>query len=199
MLIGIDANEANVPKRVGVGRYASEVIKHLYTLRQSSFSQKNISYVIYTKNEIAADFPKKVDWWQYERVGPRFLWTQIGLPYALWTTRKKPDVFFSPTHYGPRYAPCPRVVSIMDLAYLYYPEYFKKSDLLSVCTHLLLFPIKEAAAGDQILPHLLCLISILDFPSLEEFDSGGRGITVTFGLDADDATGRGGACPGRRK
>ena len=33
MLIGIDGNEANIEKRVGVGRYAYELLKQFYELR----------------------------------------------------------------------------------------------------------------------------------------------------------------------
>jgi glycosyltransferase involved in cell wall biosynthesis len=57
------------------------------------------------------------------------LWTQWRLPLDLYAHRPKPDVFFSPTHYAPRFSPVPTVVSVMDLSFLYFPELFNKADL----------------------------------------------------------------------
>jgi glycosyltransferase involved in cell wall biosynthesis len=127
MLIGIDGNEANIEKKVGVGRYAFELLKQFYTYHLSP-----ITYHIYLKDEPLPDLPSKNDWWQYKVVGPRKFWTQIGLPMVLIKERlfgKSPDVFFTPSHYAPRFSPCPTVISIMDLSYLYFPEMFRKQDL----------------------------------------------------------------------
>jgi glycosyltransferase involved in cell wall biosynthesis len=43
--------------------------------------------------------------------------------------RPRLDVFFSPTHYGPLYTPCPEVIAILDVSYRHFPELFKKKDL----------------------------------------------------------------------
>jgi glycosyltransferase involved in cell wall biosynthesis len=44
----------------------------------------------------------------------------------------RPDIFFTPTHYAPRFSPVPTVITILDLAYLYFPEMFKKTDLFKL-------------------------------------------------------------------
>ena len=127
MLIGIDGNEANITKRVGVGRYAFELLQQFYTYHLSP-----ITYHVYLKDKPLPDLPKETDWWQYKVVGPKKFWTQIGLPVALIKERllgKSPDVFFTPSHYAPRFSPCPRVISIMDLSYLHFPGMFRKQDL----------------------------------------------------------------------
>ena len=135
MLIGIDGNEANVKNRVGVGRYAYELLRQFNQIRnpkseilnKSQFS--NLKFQIYLKTEPLIDLPKKTDWWQYKIVGPKKFWTQFGLPLNLFLTQPRPDAFFTPTHYGPRFCPVPSVISIMDLAYFHFPEMFKKNDL----------------------------------------------------------------------
>lgn len=132
MLIGIDGNEANVKNRVGSGQYAFELLKQ--------FSKnKNHRFVIYLKDSPLPDLPKNLN---YKVFGPKKFWTQFALPIKLtfglpdkafgfsrWRAGSKPNVFFSPAHYGPRFSPVPYVVTIHDLSYLHFPELFKKNDL----------------------------------------------------------------------
>jgi len=124
MIIGIDGNEANVEKRVGIGEYAYELL-----MQFSQFSVPNLQFVIYLKNNPLRDFPKERESWRYRVIGPRKFWTQIALPIDLYLHRPKPNVFFTPSHYAPRFSPAPTAISIMDLSYIHYPELFKKSDL----------------------------------------------------------------------
>lgn len=125
MHIGIDGNEANVEERVGIGEYAYQLIKHL-----SCFQNKH-SFTIFLKSPPKVDFPKSSSNWNYLVFGPKFFWTWFALPFKLYFSLR-PDLFFSPTHYGPRFSPIPTVVSIMDLSYIYYPQLFKKKDLLQL-------------------------------------------------------------------
>lgn len=122
MRIGVDGNEANVKYRVGAGQYAFEILKRLYSL-----DQKN-QYLIYLKDNPLSDFPKERENWRYLFFGAKKLWTQISLPVKLFFGPKL-DLFFTPTHYAPRFSPVPRVITIFDLSYLYFPELFRKSDL----------------------------------------------------------------------
>lgn len=124
--IGIDGNEANNVDRVGIGQYAHHLLKHIYELVKDD---KNIQINIYLKNQPIKDLPPISDNWKYQVFGPKFLWTQLALPMRLTFQREKPKVFFSPTHYAPRFCPCKRVISVMDLSYLRYPEMFLKKDL----------------------------------------------------------------------
>jgi glycosyltransferase involved in cell wall biosynthesis len=132
MIIGIDGNEANVEKRVGIGEYSFELLKQFKEYQISSFDfaqDKNIKYQIYLKDKPREDLPEESAKWKYRIVGPSKLWTQIGLPFDLYFHKPRPDVFFSPTHYAPRFSPIPTVISIMDLSYIHFPELFRKSDL----------------------------------------------------------------------
>ena len=113
MIIGINGNEANVAHRVGVGQYAFELLNH--------FPKKDI--IIYLKDLPRNDMPNL----NYDVFGPKKLWTLTGLQKKLLTS--PPDVLFTPTHYAPFYIPCPSVISIMDLAFEKFPQYFKPRDL----------------------------------------------------------------------
>ena len=140
MLIGIDGNEANIKNRVGVGRYAFELLKQLYKIVQSD----NLKVKIYLKDKPLDDLPKEEDWWTYKIVKPQKLWTQIGLPSNLFFDKPRPDVFFTPSHYSPRFCPCPTVMSIMDLSYIKYPEMFKTNDLWQL-KNWTAYSVKKAA------------------------------------------------------
>jgi len=127
MLIGIDANEANVLSRVGISEYAYQILIKLHEFREAE--KNDYSYTIYLKSSPLDHLPKETSWWKYKIVKLPKLWTQIGLPIHLATTRSKPDVFLTLTHYGPRFSKIPTIVSVMDLSYLHFPETFKKNDL----------------------------------------------------------------------
>ena len=144
MVIGIDGNEANVAVKVGIGEYSFELLRQFkeFSISNSQFS-KNIQFIIYLKDQPRPEMPKESPNWQYTRVKPRKLWTQIGLPFHLFSRLKKPDVFFTPSHYAPRYAPMPTAISIMDVSYIYYPELFHKNDLFQL-THWTKYSARNA-------------------------------------------------------
>lgn len=127
MLIGIDGNEANVKKRVGVGEYGYQLLKQLFKLQAP-----DKRFQIYLKRKPLSDLPLETEGWCYQVFGPKKFWTQLALPWRLYRDRDRPDVFFTPTHYGPRFCPVPSVVSIMDLAFLKFPQTFKKKDLVQL-------------------------------------------------------------------
>lgn len=123
MIIGIDGNEANVEKRVGISEYAFQL------LEQFSLSTNNVQFVIYLKDEPLPHLPKEGKNWKYRVLKPGKLWTQWRLPLDLFWHRPRPDMFFSMTHYAPRFSPVPTVVAVMDVAYERFPELFNSSDL----------------------------------------------------------------------
>jgi len=123
MIIGIDGNEANIENRVGVGQYAFNLLKNIYLA-----DQKN-QYIIYLKNQPLSDLPKERQNWHYKVFGPQKLWTKIALPIHLFTQPEKLNVFYSPSHYSPKFAPCPTVPTIHDLGYLQFKNQFNKKDL----------------------------------------------------------------------
>jgi len=126
MNIAIDGYEANVANRVGIGRYAYEILVHLYPLA----SRQNVT--VFLPSTARSDMPAENTNWHYKIVGPARLWTFVGLPLAL--RRETFDVVFSPTHYIPRFITIPRVMSIMDVSYLEYPAMFRKKDLYQLTT-----------------------------------------------------------------
>jgi len=123
--IWIDGYEANVAQRLGSGQVGFELLKNLEQIDQEN------DYTILIPSEPLDDLPKPRDKWNYKVLKPRRLWTRIALPLELFTVRNKPDVFLSPTHYIPRFAPksIKRVVMIFDLAYLHFKDMFKAKDL----------------------------------------------------------------------
>lgn len=123
MRIGIDGNEANVEKKVGVSNYVFELIHYFHTKTDTS-----TQFVIYLKDKPRHDFPLPDKHFQYRIVKGDFLWSQLFLPIYLYL-KKEMDVFFSPAHYAPRFCPVPTVVTIHDLSFFYYPDEFLKKDL----------------------------------------------------------------------
>lgn len=123
MIIGIDANEANLTdKRVGVNQYAFELLWAIY--RQKT----DHKFIIYLKSKAQQDFPSGRWDWEYRVIPfPKF-WTQTRLPFDLFFHFPRPDVFFSMGHYAPRFSPIPTVVAIMDLGFLETPEQFTAKD-----------------------------------------------------------------------
>ena len=117
MNIGIDGYEANVASRVGIGQYAFEILNHLYPLTQ----KHNVT--VFLPDAPRTGFPPERANWHYRVAGPSKLWTFIGLPLAM--AREHLDVMYSPTHYIPRFTKVTRVMAIMDISYLKYPELFR--------------------------------------------------------------------------
>lgn len=163
MTIGINGYEAVVPRfgydsktgsprRVGSGEYCFELLLNL-----NRIDEKN-SYIIYLPQSPSPDLPKESDRWHYKIVRPRKMWTLIGLSLEFFLRRSKPDIFFSPTHYLPIYAPKRSAISIMDVSYVKFPELFKRRDLnqltkwtgYSVRKASMIFTISQASKDDII-------------------------------------------------
>ncbi len=135
MIIGIDGNEANQKVRVGSGIYAFNLLWQIYRqIKNEKLKVKNhnVKFKIYLKENQLNDLPNENDSWKYNIIRPKVLWTQVGLPFQLWKEKilgEAPDVFFTPTHYAPRFCPVPSVITIFDLSFIRFPEMFLKEDL----------------------------------------------------------------------
>lgn len=125
MRICIDGYEANVSQRLGSSQVAFELIRHL-----EQIDKKN-DYTILLPAPPLNDLPGERAGWKYKILKPKRFWTRVALPLALYTAKQKPDIFFSPTHYIPRFSPASvkRVVTIFDLSFIHFPEMFTKRDL----------------------------------------------------------------------
>lgn len=165
MLIGIDANEANLTRnRVGINQYAFDLLHALYQLPTSH------RFVIYLKTPPLDDLPKEKESWHYRVIPFPKLWTQTRLPFDLYTHSPRPDVFFSMTHYAPRWSPVPTVVAIMDLGFLQTPEQFTAKDFnqLKFWTQ---YSVKQAA-------HIVTISEHTKKDIIKYYDR--KNITVTY-------------------
>jgi glycosyltransferase involved in cell wall biosynthesis len=126
MIIGIDGNEANVKKRVGISEYAFELLSKFSDTKEAD---NKLKFVVYLKDNPLPTMPRENGFFVYRVLKPGKLWTQWRLPLDLYFHRPRPDVFFSMTHYAPRFSPVPTVISVMDVSYLRFPEMFNADDL----------------------------------------------------------------------
>ncbi len=128
--VAIDGNEANCANRVGSNVYAYEMIKNLEKLTRKK--RQNFHLTILLTQPPVADLPKERPGFSYHVFGPVKLWTQWALPLHLYLHKKQYDVFYTPGHYAPRFCPLPYISSVMDLAFLSYPEQFRRRDLFQL-------------------------------------------------------------------
>jgi glycosyltransferase involved in cell wall biosynthesis len=63
--------------------------------------------------------------WPTRHPVQRIVWEQLALPGEL--RRLRADVFHSPVNVLPARVPCASVVTIHDLAFLHYPQYFRRA------------------------------------------------------------------------
>ena len=127
--LAIDGNEANVHKRVGSNVYAWKILSELYQLTSKS---KQWQITVLLAHPKVSDLPQTRKNWHYIYIQPTKLWTQWALPIHLTLHRHDYDVFFTPGHYAPRWSPIPYLSSVMDLAYLHFPDQFRPEDLLQL-------------------------------------------------------------------
>ena len=164
MKIGLDGNEANTENRVGSGKYSYELIKQFSNDTKYEFE-------VFLKQNPLSDLPKESKNFKYKVFGPKFMWTQFALPLHL-TFGKKPDVFFSMSHYGPRFSPVPYVITIFDLSYLHYPRLFNKDDLHKL-TNWTKYSIKGAK-------HILAISKSTKEDIVKNYGVEPNKITVTY-------------------
>lgn len=126
MLIGIDGNEANIQKRVGVNQYAFELLKYTHKLQEEWKNRHNV--IVYLSSKPLEDLPKENSGWKYKVIPRQKLWILTKLMPRLVINKEKLDVFFSPSHYIPPISVVPRVCTIHDLGYLKFTGQFKKYD-----------------------------------------------------------------------
>lgn len=173
MNIWIDGYEANVLQRLGSSQVAFELLKGL-----EKIDRKN-NYTILLPSEPLPDLPKERPGWDYKIIKFSKLWTWIGLPLSLYLTRNKPDLFFSPTHYIPRFSPVKTVVTIFDLSYLHFPDMFKKSDLWKLI-HWSEFSIKNSR-------HIITISNSSKRDIIKNYGIKKEKITVAYpGFDSDN-------------
>lgn len=154
MNIGIDGNEANVENRVGVNKYAFEMIWGLYRLTQNMPHKHNL--IVYLKNKPLEDLPKERENFKIKIIPGGGLWILTKLTPYLFKNPEKIEVLFSPSHYTPPLLTIPRISSIMDLGYLKFSGQFEKKVLwqlkcwsaISIFVSKYILSISEATKKD---------------------------------------------------
>lgn len=163
MKIGLNGNEANVSHRVGSGQYAYELISHL-----AKIVSQETKLTVYLQDQPMVDFPKASTNFNYEVLPPQKLWTMTRLQLALLSKKffgKAPDLFFTPTHYTPLLMPVPSVISIMDMSFERFPEYFKAKDYyqLKLWTKISALQAKKIFTISEFSKSEIC--KVYNFPS----------------------------------
>lgn len=128
--IAIDGNEANCLNRVGSNVYAWEILKALEKITRQS--RKNFHLTVLLTQPPQIDLPKERLGFRYQIIKPAQMTTQIALPIYLYKHRREFDFFYTPGHYAPRFCPVPYISSVMDLAFLVYPQQFRLTDLFQL-------------------------------------------------------------------
>lgn len=127
--LAIDGNEANTSNRVGSNVYAYELLKALAQLVKSN---RQVRVTVLLSSSPLRDLPRTTGNWRYKVITPKLLWTQWALPIHLFLHASEYDVLFTPGHYAPRISSIPYISSVMDLAFLLYPDQFNTRDLLQL-------------------------------------------------------------------
>ncbi len=143
MILAIDGYEANAGVRVGIGRFAFELIDRI-AKRQNANDAAFDEVRVYVPGKVAFHMPRESASFRYRMVNPKQFWTFIGLPLAVTLDRPVADVIFSPTHYIPRFVHTARVMAIMDVSYLTYPTLFRSQDLYKL-VHWTAYSVRHAA------------------------------------------------------
>ncbi len=111
MLYGVDASRCD-PSLAGVGRYSTELVRHLIGYRDRPFRL----YANGVERPVWAA-GGNVDW--RDMPFPR-VWTHLRL--SLEMVRRPPDLLFVPGHVLPAFRPRRTLVTIHDLGYLRFPD-----------------------------------------------------------------------------
>lgn len=112
-------------RNAGVSRYTYRLVEGVSRLpsdqRYTIFvSARDHSAVERLRTERMELVPAR---WATVRPAQRVLWEQVALPELL--RRLRVDVFHSPVNVLPMRLPCASVVTVHDLAFLHYPQYFR--------------------------------------------------------------------------
>ena len=127
MKIGIEATSAVASQKAGVGYYAYHLIRSMAQLCPASHDYtlylrdpiSDVSRLFDINTNTAACLLPKV-------LKSPYFWTQMRLPFELWLHPQ--DVYFFPASRIPlSYAPEKSVMTIHDVAFLFFPECFSSS------------------------------------------------------------------------
>ena len=131
LCVGINAqlvSFGSTYRNAGVSRYTYTLLDGLSRLETN---QSYAAFINKTESAAANESPlagsSKMrllsSTWATGRPERRIAWEQLALPMQL--RRERIDVFHSPVNVLPERVPCAAVVTVLDLAFERYPEYFR--------------------------------------------------------------------------
>jgi len=120
MLIGVDASRALIHQRTGTENYSLYLLRHLVEVGAEHHFRLYVPRPAPTG--LFPDRPNVA----FQIVRAPRLWTHLGLSREL--RHSRPDVLFVPAHVLPLVCPCPGVVAVHDLGYLFYPQAHSRFD-----------------------------------------------------------------------
>lgn len=116
MIIGIDGRLANMEKRAGIGNICFEMLRAMAAIRGEDFLR------VYLDSPPNGDFPVGPPEVELRQLSAGRFWTQRVLAREL--RRNPPDVFYTPSLQMPFSGPCPKVATLLDLAYYDFGDQF---------------------------------------------------------------------------
>lgn len=169
--IGIDANEANVERRVGSNQYAFEILNRIEQIDTAN------NFTIFLRSAPLTDLPAERPGWSYRILTNTPLWTQWRLPLHLYTRTPKLNAFLTLGHYAPRISPTPTVITLMDVAFLKYPHFFLKKDTMKLASWTK-YSVRQAA-------HIIAISQNTRQDIIDHYHVSPRRVTVAYpGFDA---------------
>jgi len=127
MKIAIQAADLDAARIDGTRVYILNLLKYFGILDQTS------DFLIYHKNKFNPELtPPAFTNYKIRKIPFPYLWTQTRF---CWNLRKdQPDILWMPMHNIPIFTPkrTKTFVTIHDLAFKYYPEYFPRGDLMKL-------------------------------------------------------------------
>jgi len=115
MLIGIDASRAVARQPTGTEHYSLHLIRSLAQIATPRHTLR-----LYLRDMPDADALPRGGSVEWRLLGPRRLWTHVGLATEL--LRDPPDLLYVPAHVLPILARVPSVATVHDLGYRHHPE-----------------------------------------------------------------------------
>lgn len=126
--IGINAHLLNLSasyRGAGISGYIHNLLRHLPD------ANPDMRLTAFVGDQAYSGEPGlqvRASRWPTARPLVRIVWEQAVQPWALW--RERVDLLHALAFVGPWAAPCPWVVTVYDLSFLFYPEMFRPANRL---------------------------------------------------------------------